>query len=72
MSARRELADADAGIVTSYCPDALVASALLMRSTVAVRAFYDLDTPVTLANLAAGQGECLMSARAGSATTIWS
>ena len=50
------LADADAGIVTSYCPDALVASALLMRSTVAVRAFYDLDTPVTLANLAAGQG----------------
>ena len=55
-AARRELADADAGIVTSYCPDALVASALLMRSTVAVRAFYDLDTPVTLANLAAGQG----------------
>ena len=58
-AARRELADADAGIVTSYCPDALVASALLMRSTVAVRAFYDLDTPVTLANLAAGRGYAL-------------
>ena len=62
-SARHELADADAVIVTSYCPDALAASALLMHSSVAVRSFYDLDTPVTLANLAAGQAVPYIGAR---------
>ena len=62
-AARRELADADAGIVTSYCPDALAASALLMHSSVAVRAFYDLDTPVTLANLATGQAVSYVGTR---------
>lgn len=63
LTARRELAGADAGIVTSYCPDALAASDLLMRSPVAVRAFYDLDTPVTLANLAAGQAVAYVGTR---------
>ena len=29
--ARRELADADAGMVTSYCPDALGATALVLE-----------------------------------------
>lgn len=45
--ARRELADADVGLVTSYCPDARAATALLCDSP-AMRVFYDLDTPVTL------------------------
>ncbi|WP_426955080.1 CgeB family protein [Muricoccus radiodurans] len=52
--ARRALAEADAGMVTSYCPDALPATALLMDGP-ALRVFYDLDTPVTLARLAAGE-----------------
>ncbi len=49
------LREADAGIVTSYCPDALAAAALLHDSRVGVRCFYDLDTPVTLARLEAGE-----------------
>jgi len=45
---RRELDTADAAIVTSYCPDADPATALMMASSVPMRVFYDLDTPVTL------------------------
>lgn len=53
--ARRELADADAAIVTSYCPDGTAATDLVLDSPAGVRAFYDLDTPVTLARLEAGE-----------------
>jgi len=52
--ALREVRDADAVVVTSYCPDGRAASALACgagRSAV----FYDMDTPVTLARLAAGE-----------------
>jgi spore maturation protein CgeB len=52
--ARRQLADADAAMVTSYCPDALAATDLIFDSR-AVRVFYDLDSPVTLARLSAGE-----------------
>lgn len=52
---RRELADADAAMVTSYCPDGVAATSLIMDVPVPVRAFYDLDTPVTLARLGAGE-----------------
>lgn len=52
--ARREIDEADAVIVTSYCPDALAASAMLNEAHRPLRVFYDLDTPVTLALLAAG------------------
>src|SRR5947209_18378988 len=47
-SAQAHLADADAAIVTSYCPDSIAATELLASSSAAVRCFYDLDTPVTL------------------------
>ena len=46
---------ADAVIVTSYCPDAVAATHLLLAIPGPVRAFYDLDTPVTLARLDAGE-----------------
>ena len=52
---RATLAEADVGVVTSYCPDALAATRLLQDSRAAVRCFYDLDTPVTLARLEAGE-----------------
>ncbi|MBV9859182.1 MAG: glycosyltransferase [Alphaproteobacteria bacterium] len=52
--ARRELATAEAGMVTSYCPDALAATELLLDAP-GLRVFYDLDTPVTLARLDAGE-----------------
>src|SRR5215210_3901677 len=54
-SAERHLSDADAAIVTSYCPDGIAASDLVLESGAAVRVFYDLDTPVTLEQLQAGK-----------------
>ncbi|HEX6533334.1 MAG TPA: glycosyltransferase [Gemmatimonadaceae bacterium] len=53
--ARRELADADVAMVTSYCCDAVAACELVLDAASAVRAFYDLDTPVTLARLREGE-----------------
>ena len=53
--AKRHLADADVAMVTSYCPDAVVASDLILASPARLRTFYDLDTPVTLARLQAGE-----------------
>jgi spore maturation protein CgeB len=52
--ARRELADADVGMVTSYCPDALAATEQVLDAP-GLHVFYDLDTPVTLARVAAGE-----------------
>ena len=52
--ARRALQRSDAAIVTSYCADARAASALIAESGVP-SVFYDMDTPVTLARLAAGE-----------------
>ena len=52
--ARRDTADCDAAILTSYCPDATDASDLILASD-AIRAFYDLDAPITLARLRAGE-----------------
>ena len=52
--ARAELADADVGMVTSYCPDALAAELLLHEPAQLLRVFYDLDTPITLDRLDAG------------------
>lgn len=49
--AAEELSDADAALVTSYCADGRAASELALSSRAGVRAFYDLDTPVTLATL---------------------
>jgi spore maturation protein CgeB len=53
--AQREIADADAVIVTSYCPDAIVATELLARTQTGLKVFYDLDTPVTLSRLSGGE-----------------
>lgn len=53
--ARNHLADADAAMVTSFCPDGPAAAELVLSSTIPVRAFYDLDTPVTLSRLAQGE-----------------
>jgi spore maturation protein CgeB len=52
--AKREAADADAAMVTSYCPDGAAASGLVLSGP-GTSVFYDLDTPVTLDRLKAGQ-----------------
>jgi spore maturation protein CgeB len=52
-SARRAIENADVAIVTSYCPDGLAACRLVLGARPqTLRAFYDLDTPITLQALA--------------------
>jgi spore maturation protein CgeB len=54
--AAQEVRDADAVIVTSYCPDGVPATRLLVDSdSEAVKVFYDMDTPVTLESLREGR-----------------
>src|SRR6185369_3901851 len=50
-----DLTDADVAIITSYCPDSQVFSDIVLAQDRALRVFYDLDTPVTLARLEAGE-----------------
>ncbi|WP_437875448.1 CgeB family protein [Sorangium sp. So ce513] len=52
--ARRAVAEADAAMVTSYCPDGALATEVVLGSR-ALKVFYDLDTPVTLDRIDAGQ-----------------
>jgi spore maturation protein CgeB len=53
--AERALAGADLALVTSYCPDGVAAASLVLASSARLRAFYDLDAPVTLDRLASGE-----------------
>ncbi|HEU4969135.1 MAG TPA: glycosyltransferase, partial [Sphingomonas sp.] len=56
---RREIAQADAVIVGSYVPDGVAVGAYVQRTAKGVTAFYDIDTPVTLAKLERGDFEYL-------------
>lgn len=58
VKALRELAHADLAMCTSYCPDGVRVAQWILDSRAAVRAFYDMDTPVTLKAL----GEEVISA----------
>jgi spore maturation protein CgeB len=60
-SALRHVADADVAMVTSYCPDGIAVSAVALAAPRAVRVFYDLDTPITLARLQAGESTTYIS-----------
>ena len=51
---RPALAAADAVVLGSYVADGVAAAAWLRAAVPGVLAFYDIDTPVTLAQLAAG------------------
>lgn len=52
--AERDLDGADLAMSTSYCPDGPAAAELIRNSRAAIKAFYDLDTPVTLQGLERG------------------
>jgi spore maturation protein CgeB len=52
--ARRELKDADVAVVGSYFPDGIAAINEVLESPACVKAFYDIDTPITLARLHSG------------------
>lgn len=58
-SLRRELAGADVGMVGSYFADSAHAIGAVLESNVAVKAFYDIDTPITVAKLRTGDAEYL-------------
>ncbi len=51
--AKAALADADVAMVTSYCPDGIEATELVLDAPRIVSTFYDLDTPVTFSRLEA-------------------
>lgn len=53
------LRDADLAIVGSYVPDGIAVAELVLRTAGGLIAFYDIDTPVTLAALAAERCEYL-------------
>ena len=59
---RCEVAAADAVIVGSYVPEGVAVGAWAQRTATGVVAFYDIDTPVTLAKLGAGDEEYLSPA----------
>jgi spore maturation protein CgeB len=53
-AAHQSIRSADAVFVTSYCPDAVAAGTLAQEAARGLTVFYDLDAPVTLARLEAG------------------
>jgi len=52
---RRELAECDTAIVSSYCFDAQAATDAILDARHPLAVFYDLDTPVTLDGLRSGK-----------------
>jgi spore maturation protein CgeB len=57
--------DADLVIVGSYVPDGIAVGEWVTRTARGATAFYDIDTPVTLATLAAGACEYLTTELVG-------
>ena len=55
----RKVTDADLCIVGSYVPDGVEIGEWVIRTCRGVKAFYDIDTPVTLAKLNDGDAEYL-------------
>ena len=53
----RRVMNADLCIVGSYVPDGVAIGEWVLRTCRGVKAFYDIDTPVTLAKLATGDAE---------------
>jgi spore maturation protein CgeB len=61
--AERRIAEADAVIITSYCPHGIEATDLLMEAARPLRVLYDLDTPVTLSRLSRGESTTYIGPR---------
>ena len=54
-TARAVVAESDVAVVTSYCPDGIAATEIVVSSNINLSVFYDLDTPVTLEALQHGE-----------------
>ncbi len=61
--ARKQLKDADAVMAGSYFPDGIEAIDEIADSNVAVKTFYDIDTPITVAALRAAGRTGYLEAR---------
>ena len=57
---RAQVRDADLVVVGSYVPDGVAVADWVLSTANGIVAFYDIDTPVTLAKLAAGDDEYLV------------
>ncbi len=62
----RRVMNADLCIVGSYVPDGVVIGEWVLRTCRGVRAFYDIDTPVTLAKLSSGDAEYVSASQVSS------
>ena len=51
---RRELRNSDVAVIGSYFPDGIEAVREVLDSNVPVKAFYDIDTPITISKLREG------------------
>jgi len=58
---RRELQSCDVAVLGSYFPDGTTAADMLLESNVPVKAFYDIDTPITVAKLRSEHSEYLQA-----------
>jgi spore maturation protein CgeB len=56
---RRELDRADVAVVGSFFPDGIQAIDEMLDSRAGVKAFYDIDTPITVGKLRSGDSEYL-------------
>ena len=56
---RRELDETDVAMVGSFFPDGIKAIDAMLDSGSGVKAFYDIDTPITVSQLRAGNAEYL-------------
>jgi spore maturation protein CgeB len=56
---RRELAGADVAMVGSFFPDGIAAIDEMLGSKAGAKTFYDIDTPITVTKLRAGDAEYL-------------
>lgn len=55
--ARCELSDCDVAMVGSYSPDGIAAIQEVLESRAPTKIFYDIDTPITVSRLRAGNAE---------------
>ena len=62
-TARKQLKDADAVMVGSYFPDGIQVIDEIADSNIAAKAFYDIDTPITVAALRASGRTSYIEAR---------
>jgi spore maturation protein CgeB len=60
---RRELRDCDVAVAGSYFPDGIKAVQEILDSNAPVKAFYDIDTPITVAALRAGGTDYLQASQ---------